>query len=167
MSDDRPESKLLFQDFGDAHAFGLTPDKAIDWCLAKLAGMDYEDFLDEAEEVEEDLGVEFTLIATIPPRGSTEAEPIYTEEGGVKYAELPLLYQAARPKIKFRRGTVRDAQETRQGDAGPPAQQRLLERLSGWTQEEIRTISLYDWNAIQEAKRNFTIRSSPGALPSN
>ena len=160
-TDARPIARLDFQDFADAHAFGVPPDGFMFWCLAKLADMDYVDFQDEGEERVEELSAEFHLIATVPPQGQDDAIPEYTEEAGIRYATLPLLFAAARPTIKVRRGTVRDVQETQLGQPGPLAQQRLLERLSGWEMDEIRTISLYDWNAIREARLNFPIPPSP------
>lgn len=161
MSDDRPIAKLHFQDSVDAHNYGLALGDIIFWCEAKLAGMDYEDFLDEGEERFEEMALEFMVTSTVAPEGQEDAIPEYTEEAGKRYFTLPLLYAAARPSIKVRRGTVRDVQETQEGDPGPPAQQRLLARLSGWEMEEIRTISLYDWNAILEARQNFTSLPSP------
>ena len=161
MADDRPIAKLLFQDSVDAHAYGLQPDQIMYWCLAKMAGVDFEDFAEEDENRVDEMITDFFIEATVAPGGQDDATPTYTETGGVKYVELPLLYAAPRETIKFRRGTVRDRMETQQGDPGPPADQRLMVRLSGWDLAEIQQISLYDWNAIKEARQNFTSQPGP------
>lgn len=163
MADDRPVSKLLYQDLADAHAYGLSPEERPFWCMAKLAGMDYEDFLAEGEERYDDFVVPFTLVATQPPEGQADAVPAYSDDDGVRYVDLAILYQGARNTIRIRRGVVRDIMATLQGDPGPPAEQRLLARLSNWSLEDVQTLSLYDWNAIKGARRNFTSTPLPEA----
>lgn len=165
MAEERPESRLRYQDFADAHAYGAPPGAGMYWCMAKLAGMDFEDFMAEDESVLDDFSTDFTLAATRPPEGKADAVPVYSEAEGIRYVSLELLYAAARPEMRLRRGTVRDVMETQEGDPGPLAQQRLLARLSGWDPDEIKTISLYDWNAILAARRNFRLQPSVEASP--